>query len=139
MTKKPAKFIGTLGYERPESIRFEYNSGEVVTVEGEALTIQEIFERNLNNHDPLVARLTYYEETEDFDFPDLSKVAKLDLFEQAQLYREVETKASEARKAIEEHRRKQEKEEARLASERSVESESGDSHARVDDGSESEQ
>ena len=56
MTKKPAKFIGTLGYERPDSIRFEYNSGEVVTVEGEALTIQEIFERNLNNHDPLVDR-----------------------------------------------------------------------------------
>lgn len=115
---KSGKWISQLTYNPPAEIRYEYNTGEVVVVEGDAMTIQELFARHVNGHNPGLEREVYYEDTEDFNFPDLSKINQMDLFERSELFAEVEARAKAAREAVQKAQREADRAEARTEDEK---------------------
>jgi len=115
------KYASIATYNPHDNVRFEYNSGKKITVEGESYTIQELWARHANKHDPALERSTFFADTEDFDSIDLSKLGNMDLHDRQVLYEEVTEKARKALEKIAEHKKALEEVETQESDERSVE------------------
>lgn len=101
------------------SVRHEYVSNERKTVAGESYTIAELYARHTNNHNPLTEGNVFFEDTEDFESVDLSKLKGMDLVDRQQLYEQVTEKAQSALQKLEEHKKAIEAQRAKESDERS--------------------
>lgn len=136
MASKKSKYASIVTYEPSDEVRFEKLSDKRLTVEGETYTIQELFARNANKHNPSRESNVYYEDTEDFDSFDFSKLRSMDLFDRHELYTTVQEKARSAREKIEEHLKEIEAKKTQESAERSVEAKSEAPKAEESKGSE---
>lgn len=96
---KKAKYASIVNYDGGPT-RVETLSDEQMTVSGDAYTIRELMARYANGQRVGVEREAIYEDTEDFDFPDVSKLRQMDLYDRTSLFEEVEEKMRVARDAI---------------------------------------
>jgi hypothetical protein len=124
MSKKIQKrFISIVDYDHCAEHCTETIDEPSMTVAGESYTIQELMARHQNMNDPGVDHEVYWEDTDDFDMPDIGKLRKLDIFEQHELLAQVQEKAKAAQLKIEAYQRDLNKgvAEARAKGEKSVE------------------
>ena len=117
MANKKGKYASIATYNPSDSVRYEHISDTQVTVAGESYTIAELYARHTNRHDPMIGREVFFEDTEDFESIDLSKLKGMDLFERQELYERVTDKAKLALEKIENHRKELEAKETQKSDE----------------------
>lgn len=135
MAKKiTLKLTTVANYEPNPDTRLEKNDkDDIQVVVGEAYTVQELFHRHLSRNHPEIERMTFYEDTIDFDMPDISKLRQMDLFERSELFEEIQNRASDALKQVEKLRKEEEEQTRKEASERSVETRSEEAATESDE------
>ncbi|AJK28240.1 hypothetical protein [Eel River basin pequenovirus] len=107
------KYVSIVTYNPSDEVRYEKHSDEKLTVAGESYTIPELYARHVNKHNPMLGSEVFYEDTEDFESIDLSKLKNMDLFERQELYSQVTEKAQSALKKIEEYEKEREAKKAK--------------------------
>ncbi len=125
MTKKKSRYCTIESYNPDPSVRYEQNSGERVTIEGESYTISELMARHNRMHYPETERPGFYEDTEDFDGIDFQKLPGMDIHDRMELYAQTEQRAAKAREKLEAALKAKEDEAPDNANERSGESKGG--------------
>lgn len=73
------KIVTLDSYDYENELNMEHPKGESVTVPGEAMTVREIYDRYVRGQeidDEHLRRGMYYDDDQDFDSPDLEKLAK---------------------------------------------------------------
>lgn len=110
--KKSSKYVSCETYDPKDGRTYEEVGGQGMTIEGEAYTIRELMARHMNMNLPDVEKEGFFEDTEDFDFPDLSKLKQMDIFDRMDLYGRVEDKMRLAQKKLEAYQKEKEAEDA---------------------------
>lgn len=109
MAKSNRKYITCEQHNPKADLCFEKIEGESETVSGEAYTITELMDRHLNmNVQDGVNRELFFEDTEDFQMPDLSKLSRMDIYDRYAIYGEIQDRARIAQKKIDDYNKTQE-------------------------------
>lgn len=105
------KFRISASYE-PGKHSFEKVDASSETVQGDAYTIRELWERVTRLNDPGVERQVIDFETEDFDAVDFGQLRRLDLVDQEAYLRKVKQQHAAAEKIVRDYRKKEAEEAA---------------------------
>ena len=97
---KKGKHITVDQYDPNADYNFEKVSGESMTEPDQAYTVAELMARHVWPSD--LERPVHWgeEDEQDFDMPDMSKIAGLDLHDKLELFRDLEDRAKAAQDAI---------------------------------------
>ena len=112
------KYITPAEYDGTHERCFEYVDGVSQTVPGEAFSVGELFERQVDLAGMRLERDVHFEDTEDFDFPDLSRLGSMDIFDRKELLDQAIATIEDAQAKLDEYFDQKKKE----ANEQSVES-----------------
>lgn len=105
---RPKKYVTCETFDSKDSKHYETVEGKSETILGDTFTIQELFERYTKQGiDPSLIREGFWDDTEDFDLPDFSKLHTLDITERYAIYEEIEGQAQIARAKIEDFEKAQ--------------------------------